>query len=107
MGVWAGPVLRAAQVPSPTSSWGHVRWVPGPGAGSETRAQVVGCVVGFVEAAEQHPPSWVIGVFLQNAQELLRQRTSEMSLSGPRGCESKKEVFEITIRSCLYCYFIP
>lgn len=55
----------------------------------------------------QHRRWWVIYLFLQNVQDLLRQRTSEMSLSSLRGCKSRKEFFEITIHSCLYCYFIP
>lgn len=47
------------------------------------------------------------GLFLPNIQELLWQQTWAMSPSSPRGCKSRKEVFEITIHSCLYCYFIP
>lgn len=51
--------------------------------------------------------SWSQGLFLSNIQELLWQRTWAMSPSSLRGCKSRKEVFEITIHSCLYCYFIP
>jgi len=63
-----------------------------------------GCVR---RAAARRRGCWATCLFLQNVQELLRRRTSEMPLSGLRGCGSRKGVFEITIHSCLYCYFIP
>lgn len=61
----------------------------------------------LVRAGTQPGLCWLIHSSLQNARELLRRRTCEVSLSGLRSPQSRREVFEITVHSCLYCYFIP
>lgn len=105
------PPRHRARVPSPTSpppSGPRSLGVSGQGWSQKKEGPGINfCGWCSRRAAVQHRRWWVIYLFLQNVQDLLRQRTSEMSLSSLRGCKSRKEFFEITIHSCLYCYFIP